>query len=334
MKWFQAIFLENLGTKIMALVLALLLWIYLYRESTASDKFQAAIQPKYDQALDLYSVTLLGPSGQPLDGKIDFELTGPKGEVLAIKKGSIRCEPRFDRASFSSEEGAFQYDPKPDDLNLSPNLRRITFSPAQVTVKYVRYRTVKVPVVLPPEPYEGKPKQGFVAAPPEIEKPPGPDHLVAVRFPANRVLEKIRLKAISVKERVDSFRTSAVPDVGDFPVEIRGEIVVQVRIAPEAIPETLEVDVYAAGKPEVLRKWALKKNRINVRVTGPLAEIQRIRGEKERNNLGSLFYAVAVVESPPAPVTEIYCNVRDPKLRERILVEILPGQPLDLEEVK
>lgn len=330
MKWLKGLFIDNLGTKLMAFVLAMLLWIYLYNESTDSDEVVAVFEPKVE-ATELASWTAYDSEGRPLDKKIRLKLTGPKGELRGMSRKGIRCEPRFEKDLFTDErEGTFARDLSVDDLNLPENFR-VAFQPsARITIRYVKYVTAKVRVALPPVRTDGQLRRDFTVASVEIAEPPGPDHLTTVRMPANRSLTEVRIKPVSVAGKFESFTVRAEPDLTDPDVRVR-EIVVRVTILPETDTLPLKVPLRLAGDPAVVGRLDVPPKMISVKVTGPKSEIAGV----DRTNPGNTFYAVAIVDltsvnpGDRGELKEIYCDIKDPRLKARLTVTVDPDQSVE-----
>ncbi|SVD18002.1 uncharacterized protein METZ01_LOCUS370856, partial [marine metagenome] len=61
----------------MAISLSLLLWIYLYEESTDSGTFPATFLPRFENRSEFSHILFLDKDGDPLGETISVKVTGP-----------------------------------------------------------------------------------------------------------------------------------------------------------------------------------------------------------------------------------------------------------------
>lgn len=328
MKFFRSLFLDNLGTKLMALILALLLWIYLYKESTDSDEFEAVFEPKILET-GLASWQALTSDGVAIRGKISIKLTGPKGDLRGLSKKGIRCEPTFDRSLFPEHTGSFSRDLTVDDLYLPDGFHVVYRPSARITVKYVKYVTVKLKVVLPDPPCTGSPAPDFAFRSAKILDPPESDPRVDVRMPADRMdIKQIRLKPVSLNNSSRPFEVAGEADLADDAVRLLRPVRVDVRIEPETATLRITLPLSLAGDTAVTSRLELLTRQIAVDVAGPKSEVAAI----ERANHAQLFFAYVIAEPRETEMVkdnrielkQIHCGAREKALKNRFVFTVMP----------
>jgi hypothetical protein len=317
-KW-KRFFLDNLGTKLMAFVLAVLLWIYLYNESTESDKFDVSVQPKIEET-EIASCQLLDEFGNPLS--LRLEVTGPKGQLRGLSRKGIRCEPRFEKGLFTEPTGTFSRELTIDDLNL-PEGYKVNFKPSpKIMVRYVKYTIAKLPA-LPPE-IVNQPNPSYRVKAVKITSPPGPRHEVQVRLPADmeKGLKSIQLQPVSVQGISEDL--VVLGEIAPDPrITLRTQVTVQVELELKSEPRRFTLPLNLSGPPEVTGRLELVTKTILVEVTGPKDDVDAITDRQ--------LYAYVIVEIPtPAPKdakypqSKLYCRVLDENRRDKLTVVVLP----------
>lgn len=328
MKW-KRFFLDNLPTKLMAFVLALLLWVYLYNESTAGEEFDVAFAPVVGET-ELASREFLTSDDRPVGETIRVKLTGPKGSLNALS--GVRCTPRFDKSLFALENQTFTRDLTERDLNI-PEGFRATFKPSsRITVKYVKYQTKKVKAVLQGQGTVGSCVPGF-----ELESVTPSAQEVEIRYPANRPVTEVLWKRVSVHNRAASFTEAGQLDAGDPQVTLRTSVTIEVKIRLHKGKELLSVPLNLSGPPDssILSRIELVTKSIDVTVVGPDAALQVLK-----SNPAAGLYAFVVIdlkESTPKgdyDQKQIYCVVRNEQYRDVVTVVVSPDSTAKVKVVK
>jgi hypothetical protein len=324
-KW-KRFFLDNLGTKLMALVLAMLLWIYLYNESTDAGEFDAAFFPKIEDT-NLATWQFLNENGDPIQGSIKIKITGPKGDLGGLSRKGIRCEPRFEKNLFEKEPVAtIQRDLTPNDLNL-PEGFRIVFKPsARIQLKYVRFTEKRVKVKLPEKAWDGKPANDFTVRDVRITSPV--DHMVTVRLRADvaKDIEELPLRPVSLTGGPsENLYVSGRLATSDESIQLRTEVRLEVRIELETDHRLYDLPLWTAGDTAVTGRVELLTRTIQVKVVGPKSSVQKLEPK-------SLFAFVVVTEpelsgrkmGEKAQLRQIHCQVLDEAARKDLKVVVMP----------
>jgi len=319
-EWFDRWILANWGTKAMAIGLSLLLWIYLYEESTDSGTFPAAFLPRLENRSELSHILFLDTNGDPLGETISVKVTGPKGDLRGLSKKGIRCEPVIDKDRFNRDMGNFTRDLRLDDLNLPETLMVDFGSLSRIRVEYVRFKVADFD--LPTPSVVGTPISGFEVGDVTIRPSPVP-----LRFPADHRPEVIRIKPVSVENRASSFNVKAelIRDGLDPEVSLEVRPIVEVTLVPQKANFQADVPLHLSGPPSITSRLELLTTMIKVTVVGPENVIQAIR-----DDASNLLYAFVVVQIPEAqleaekqfPLTQIHCVIRESRYAGE--VQIIP----------
>lgn len=315
MKW-KRLVLDNFGTKLMAFVLALLLWVYLYNESTASDEFDVAFVPTIGET-ELASREFLTSDDRPVGETIRVKLTGPKGSLNALS--GVRCSPRYDKSLFGEPHATFTRELTERDLNL-PEGFRATFKPsARITVRYVKFKTQKVKVVLQGQGTVGSCLPGF-----EVESVTPSAQEVEIRHPASRPVTEALLKRIPIHNRAASFPEDGQLDVGDPQVTLRAPIKVEVKIRRHKDNAVISIPLHLAGTDSsVLSRVELITKTVDVKIVAPDDALLVLK-----SNPGTGLYAFAVLDldrtTPKGDydLKQIYCVVRNEQYRDEVSVVV------------
>lgn len=318
--WVDKWILANWGTKVMAISLSLLLWIYLYEESTDSGTFPATFLPRLENRSEFSHILFLDKDGDPLGETISVKVTGPKGDLRGLSKKGIRCEPMINKDRFSRDMGNFTRDLQLDDLNLPETLTVDFGSLFRIRVEYVRFKIADFD--LPNPSVMGTPISGFEVEGVTIRPSPVP-----LRFPADHRPEVIRIKPVSVEKRASSFTIEAELDRDGLDPEVSLEVrpIVEVTLVPQKANFHADVPLHLSGPPAITSRLELLTTMIKVTVVGPENVIQAIQ-----DDASNLLYAFVVVQIPEAqlelekqfPLTQIHCVVRESRYAGE--VQIIP----------
>jgi hypothetical protein len=315
---------NNFGTIAMSFVLALLLWIYLYNESTDTVEFTNVTLAPAVQEHDLASFEFLDDKGQPFapNGTIDIKITGPKGELRALSRKVLRCEPIFSKDAFADPvKGDIARTLTAEDLNVPENFR-VDYRPsAKIRLRYVKYRTKTVKLEYSDREYEGNPSPGF-----EVRGISVDPEKIDVKIPADRDLEKVRIKKIPIDNRSESFvKESWMIDPSDvsYSVVQLGQFRASVRIEVRTKSKDFTVPLYMAGPVAIVRHLELQTASIKVQVSGSESVVDKVTPD--------MLYAFVVVDLTELPAVgerrvldKIHCIVRNETLAPDLKVVIMP----------
>lgn len=324
MRW-KRFFLDNLGTKLMAIVLAFLLWIYLYNESTESGEFTATFMPTVMET-GLASCKFYNEAGQEITS-FQLGITGPKGDLRGLSKKGIRCEPRFEKSLFTEHSGTIPRDLTANDLNL-PEGFRVTFkSSPRIYVKYVKFAVKKVKLVLPTPSLEGDPAVDFAVRTVLITNPP--DHMADVRMPADRLdkINELTLRRVTLTGGPSE--TITFPgrlDSSDESLQLKSEVKIEVKIELQTTSEKFDLPLALAGDPVVTSRLELQTRTVKVEVSGRKSAMEKLESKSQ------LFaYAIAteadIGTRQPGErfsLRQIHCQVLDDRIRNDLSVKVMP----------
>jgi hypothetical protein len=95
---FKSLFIDPWGTWIMAAVLAMIVWGYLFYESRDSVSLEVELKLQIAESDRIESVRLEDKEGLPVENnRIKIVLTGSRGVVQAVQKSDIRCAYSVER---------------------------------------------------------------------------------------------------------------------------------------------------------------------------------------------------------------------------------------------
>lgn len=325
MKWKRFLF-DNLPTKLMAIVLAFLLWIYLYNESTESGEFTASFTPTVMET-GLASCKFYNESGQEVTG-LQVGITGPKGDLRGLSKKGIRFEPRFEKALFTELFGTIQRDLTANDLNLPENFRVTFKSSPRIYVRYVKYTQQKVKLNLATPPIEGEPAVDFAVKSVRIINPP--DFQADVRMPADRIErnKELTLRRVALTGGPSETLTVAGRlDTPDESIQLKSEVVIEVRIELQTEKKQFDLPLVLAGENAVTRRLELQTRTVKVEISGRKSALEKLESKSQ------LFaYVIATdadigtrQEGERFSLRQVQCQVLDDRIRGDLTVTVMPG---------
>ncbi len=332
----KKIFMENLATKLMALFLAIVTWVYLFMQDTG----QADIEVEFSPILEIpaselaFARYLDAADRQVRPGDwIQARVSGPKADVRSLRPRGHRCSLRITAANLTNPEGkgfgtvALTLDRRHFDL---PEKFEVDPLPSPgLTLHYARYDRRKFHVVATREDAEGELAPGYV-----LESiTPVPDRIEAL-VPADRpAAEMARIRRVSVRDLRASFTRDpwelddpAIKPLTPFRVEVK------IGLVPES--RRIRLPLHVTAKAEHLKRIKLQDKDILVELQGPKQLV-----DEAAERLGTFLVTVVVadrdMEPPPGPknIRQIRCVILDPKY-EAIRVVVMPDQPEENREVK
>ncbi len=321
-EWFDKWIVANWGTKVMAMGLALLLWMYLYEESeesTDTKSFAVIFLPRVENRADFSRVIYedLEPGGT-----FDITVTGSKGDLRGLSKVGIRCEPLLESGRFEKNMGFFEHELHANELNLPETLSVDFGNNSEIRVDYVRFETEEFDISVPE--VKGTPIDGFQLLKNGVKVTPS---RVQIRYPADIRPKIILLKPVQIDNRASSFNIEAELDREglDPEVSLLSRPIVEVILVPEKASFETNVPLHLSGPSGVTSRLELLTTMIKVTVVGSETAVQAIR-----DDTSNLLYAFVVVQLQEAQLEigeqhslrEIHCVVR--KSRYASEVQIIP----------
>ncbi|MBI2931866.1 MAG: hypothetical protein HYY16_09460 [Planctomycetes bacterium] len=265
MIWLRA----YIGSIIMAFLMAIFTWVWLYSESTATRPLEFEFKPRVDVEFASIRYEI---GGVPLKGgNLRIEVTGPRGVVETLRP-LFPCAPVIGSGLFTQDEGKIPLSLQREEFRLPPKVE-IKEIP-QIDVRYVKYVSRVVRIVAETTDTEDDPVSGWRVA--SVRALPSEIH---VNVPADRVQDlpsRVPIERISVKGRTGNFiapgrlRTDIPVKAQDFHLEVALER------AP-AIWTIKDVALHIALPPEAASRVRLRNpHRIEVKVEGPTEAQEQI----------------------------------------------------------
>ena len=158
LKWLSGLLFENFGWKVLALVVALVLWAFVASEPELATF--ATVRLEYKGLPDDLEI-----SSDPVSS-ISLELRGPSGELRGVGDGGIHPAVVLDMTAVQPGERTF---PIGDgNVKLSRGVRLVRAIPSEVRFKFERRLTQAVPVIVR---VAGEGQNGYLVAHQEAQPP-------------------------------------------------------------------------------------------------------------------------------------------------------------------
>jgi hypothetical protein len=269
--------LGNLGTMIMALVLSLVTWTYLFTQGIGPEEIIVEFAPAPLDPEVFASVQYRDAAGETLvpGGTFPVQIVGPKGDVRSIAlrpPRTFRCELAVDPKDLSLDRGSLKltldrknFTIQGNDIQVRPQLPQA----GQITVHYVKFVERTVELAATRFDVDGRPLRGFRvdSVTPSIPR-------LKCRVPADRAdeLRQVRIRPVPVEGKQETFTTlewyledgarqRAIKPIETFRIEV--------RIVPDVVSKRITADLGLSGRPEVLRRVQLETKSIVLEIQGP-----------------------------------------------------------------
>ncbi len=216
---------RNLGLKILALAIALIVWFVF-----AAQRRERISERAYRIPLSLVNIPPRMVIASPLPPSVDVRLRGPFTPLRQLDPAKL--EAVIDLADAAHGEKLYRL--APEDINAPQDVEVIAISPAEIRVVLDTAEEKNVPI----EPdVVGRPAAGFavdeVLVEPRMARLVGPASLIDP-------MTKVSTDPVSLDERSASFSVPATVVPGAPGVRVKeGQVVtvtVRLRAAPEATP--------------------------------------------------------------------------------------------------
>lgn len=254
----KRVFIENAGTWLMSLVLAAIVWSYLYNDSTDVQTVEADVQVEGADPNETASWTLRDLEGSTIDywvafgdrptipkRKLRVKLSGTKGTLQKMQGRAVIVKLSLKGLSHGSNTVFLEH----AHSNLPAEIGIQYLPSPTVLLEVKRFKTEEVTLLVPNP--TGEPGAAY-----EVVRWSATEKVQAL-LPQGEV-NKIPCKPVSVEGKVEPFTTLLEPDAG-FPVKFLGQAEMRVEIAPRLKRVTLEgVPVYVAGEPRV--GWEVERS--------------------------------------------------------------------------
>jgi YbbR domain-containing protein len=259
-RWARRVFVEELGLKLLALAITLVIWFAVTSENTPVT-FMAAVQ------LNLLLPANLEVSNDP-PRSINVLLNGSKMKLGDIN--SLDLVATVDLSDFKPGERVLLLTSQRVSMTLPEGVRIESFEPSSIPLRLEPRIERQLPVEVR---VDGQPADGY-----EVYSTTSTPAAIKVQGPASHVsaLEKAQTETVSVEKRTDSFKVEQVLiDIGSQKVEAVDRFVeVQIEIGEKRIERQFDnVQVQSVSGIPILPTVA------TVTLLGPVRAIEQLRTE-------------------------------------------------------
>lgn len=318
----REIFFGNFSTKVMALFLAVLTWVYLYTQENSKAPIQVVFRPDLDEG-DFAAVEYADASGAPLvpGGYLTVQVTGPQGEIHSLRQRFFVCQFKIDPQELKQLHGMYALTLKRDNFDLP---KKFDVDPVRIHVRYAKYVEKTVELVTGKNPCEGEPLAGYAVK----SVTPYPQRIQAL-VPADRPeLLKVPVQKVRVEGTSKSFTVQKAEvdrsDPAFRSVKPLQDFSVFVEIGTGLKSRRLTLDLKVAASPEFLKRIELETRTVTVELRG--------REDLLRDAPETAFAAfIEVTEkdmNPPGvkSLTSLHGAVLDPRYQGQVTAVLMPDE--------
>lgn len=257
----RTILFGDWGTKLQALVMAVLLWSYLYWQRHTQVEKPVPVEVTFTHA-DVFDVRPIDAEGRPIR-RITLLVNAERSLADELDTLDVRCKVALPDSAFSeAERGRHTVTLAQANIVNLPGSVTVRFVPSpELTVEYVKW-------TIPPDPVAVRagaindPAPGYRRGRVKIV----PDG-VRVRIPAGSPPpEFLELPPIDVGVKRRSYQLTTRPQVPKGVELVDGEVVVDIEILPEIQSKTI--------RPKVQVVWEAWDDRFTYRVTRQDARVE------------------------------------------------------------
>jgi YbbR domain-containing protein len=283
----RVFFLGDWVTKGAALVMAVLLWTYLYRQQNDQVELSVPLTVSYDKT-EIARIVVRDGHNNPID-RVRIKVSGARADVRALSDLTLRCHVMISEQSFMDPaSGRMTVQLGERNLNDLPLHAVVQYLPsAELIVDYWRFAEMTVPVRLgkvtdPPEGFEVKqtriePKEAKVRV--SVDAP----------LPASLALPRLDLS-----DRHSSFQTTMRPEPEGMQL-VTQEVTVYVEIVPKPVVREFRMKLRVLFPVKIDYNWSLNVEDAQFSLRGVPEDLDRIKD----NN--SLLFAVLRQTEIPTP---------------------------------
>jgi len=313
--------ITNFATMVMAFLLALLTWVYLFTQGNGPGEVEVQFLPRLDMK-DFASVSWEDEQGREIvpERSMRIRVLGPKVEVGSLRPNDYACEFRIDPRDLKGAQGTFRRPLTRNDFNLRSN---ISIDPLPlVTVRYVRFEERTLEIQADRSSYEGSLRPGY-----EIESITPIPHRIKARVPADKPgVEKVWIRNVPVEGKTESFTLSGwylSGLAGDLKIQPLEPFAVEVKIALRPATKQFPADLLVSAKPDNLKRIELETRTVTIEIRGPEDLVQEA---SQRPAAFAPFVLVTDKDMEPAGsknISELGCHILDPKYQGKIDVVLM-----------
>ncbi|MBV8882201.1 MAG: hypothetical protein JO332_19755 [Planctomycetaceae bacterium] len=312
----------NFATMMMAFLLAILTWVYLFTQGNGPGEVEVQFLPRLDQK-DLASVSYEDEQGRELqpDRSFRIRVMGPKVEVSNLRPNDYACEFYIDPKELKGSQGTFRRPLNRGDFNLRSN---INVDPLpSIIVRYVRFEERTLDLQADRNSYDGSLRPGY-----EIESITPIPHRIKARVPADHPgVDKVWIRNVPVEGKTESFSIpgwSLSPLAADLKIQPLEPFAVEVKIALRPATKQFPADLLVSAKPDYLKRIELQTRTVTLEIRGPEDLVQ------EAAQRPAVFVPYVVVSDKDMEpqgtknISELGCHILEPKYQGKIEVLIMP----------
>jgi len=313
--------ITNFATMVMAFLLAVLTWVYLFAQGNGPGEIEVQFLPRLDMK-DFASVTWEDEEGREIipDRSMRIHVLGPKVEVGSLRPNDYACEFRVDPKDLKGTQGSFRRPLTRADFNLRTT---INIDPLpQVTVRYVRFEDRTLELQADRSSYEGSLRPGY-----EIESITPTPRRIKARVPADKPgVEKVWIRNVPIEGKIETFSLSGWYLSGlasDLKIQPLEPFAVEVKIALRPATKQFPADLNISAKPDNLKRIELETRSVTVEIRGPEDLVQEAF---QRQAVFVPYVLVTDKDMEPAGfknISELGCHILEPKYQGKIDVVLM-----------
>ena len=270
----KKLFFENLATKAMALLLAVLTWVYLFTQGSGKAEIEVEFQPPPLDRQVFASAVYKDIEGKELKpgGPLRVRLSGPREDMRNYSQSpalTFSCKVPVDPKLLNALRGAVPVTLERAYFGLRGTVQVQPLPSAQITLEYVKYVDKEVDLVLPDRPWEGEPLEGYKVS----SITPLPARIKA-RVPADLTeVEKVSIRRVPVAGSFESFAERGELQPGSRVVALT-PFRVEVKIVAVPATRRLQLDLHLMAKEENKARVKLEEKTVTAELQGPKDLIQ------------------------------------------------------------
>jgi YbbR domain-containing protein len=310
----------NFATMVMALLLAVLTWIYLFTQGNGAGDVEVQFLPRLDLK-DFSSVAYEDERGHELlpERSFTIRVMGPKVEVGNLRPNDYACEFRIDPKELKGNQGIFRRPLTRADFNLRSTIN--IESVPSVLVRYVRYEERTLELQADRNSYDGSLRPGY-----EVESITPIPHRIKARVPADRPgVEKVWIRNVPVEGKIENFSvpgwtlSSLATDLKIQPLE---PFAVEVKITLRPATKQFPADLHVSAKPDFLKRIELQTRTVTIEIRGPEDLVQEA-AQKPAVFVPYIVVSDKDMEPGTKNISELGCHILEPKYQGKIDVVLM-----------
>lgn len=288
MRFLKGMFLENLPTKVMALLLALFLWAYLVYSSLDERTVEVPFRIDIPDGVLVQRVAL--EDGSIVTDRIAVDITGAKRVLNGVNFKEIRCEHKIS-ADISSPE-TIGVTVTTEDFNFPEG---VVIKPVKMKIALVPMIVMEAKVAVSTADVVGAPADGYLLKDLRSMSP-----TVRLKIPANLRdgIGEVGIERINIEGKKDHFIAQAAIDVSRFPGVVAMEpIEIEVVIVPIPEKRTVKLPLHFIAPIDFPFEIDVTPKEVTLLLEGPRRAMEEIASDP--NGVEAFFR----IDRPAAELT-------------------------------